>query len=296
MENLLDFRSRRLAFLLALGFVITIGNDLPADELQLKNGDFISGQIVSMDEATVVIQTSYGVLTIDRSQVLSGSFSATETTPDESLVVELLFDGDPDIPPGSPITISEHGIQRSAGVDGKAESAIRSTGNGAYLEITDTPELDIADELTLSFWIFPREAERLQYVLSKWNVSANGKATGKFAVGTRYAGLYVYLMDTAGNYHLQSFDNLVPATTWTHLAVVFDAGRLSVYQDGSLAGQSDLPFKTLAESAAPLYVMTAKASNADTWSFYNLNGMLDNLRIYSRALTETEIAALAGEL
>jgi len=249
-----------------------------------------------MDEETVVIQTSYGELTIDRSQVLSGSFGQDEEKPDEALEVELLFEGDPDIPEGSKLTIAEYGVQRAAGADGEPDSAIRSTGKGTYLELSGTPGLDAARDITISFWVFPREAAKLQYVLSKWETDASGKTDGKFAVGTRYSGLYIYLMDTSGNYHLQSFEGIVPAAAWTHIAIVFGSGKLAVYQNGTLAGRSDLSFSSLAASPAPLYIMTAKASTEDAWSFYNLNGMLDNLRIYSRTLTEAEIAGLAAEM
>ncbi len=272
------------------------GATAAADELYLKNGDYITGHIVSMNEKTVVVRTSYGELTIDRSQILSGSFSQEGSLPEDSLEVELLFDGDPEIPKGSTMSVAEYGVQRATGVNGKPNSSVRSTGNGTYIELTGTPRLDSAKALTISFWVFPREATRLQYILSKWETTADGRANGKFAVGTRYSALYVYLMDPSGDYHLQSFEAIVPQTEWTHVAVVFDSGTLSVYQGGVFVGQSDLSFKTLKESSAPLYILTAKAATNDRWSYYNLDGMLDNLRIYSKALTDAEIAELAGGL
>ena len=267
-----------------------------ADEIHLKNGDYITGHIISMDEESVIVSTSYGELTIDRSQILAGSFSSEESVPEEALEVELLFDGDPEIPEGSTLTVAEYGVQRSTGADGTPDSSVRSTGNGAYIELTGTPRLDSARDLTISFWVFPREATRLQYILSKWETTEDGRIDGKFAVGTRYSALYVYLMDPSGDYHLQSFEEIVPPDAWTHIAVVFDSGMVRVYQDGSFAGQSELSFSTLNESSSPLYILTAKASTDDTWAYYNLDGMLDNLRIYSRALIDMEIAELAGEL
>jgi len=194
------------------------------------------------------------------------------------------------------MTVAEYGVLRSAGADGSQNSSVRSTGNGTYIELTGTPRLDSAQDLTISFWVFPREATQLQYILSKWKTGEDGRADGKFAVGTRYSALYVYLMDPEGNYHLQSFEEIAPPSTWTHVAVVFNSGFLSVYQDGVLAGQSEFSFSMLNQSSSPLYVLTAKAATDDPWSFYNLDGMLDNLRVYSRALTDIEIGDLAGEL
>lgn len=277
-------------------FLFTPAYDVYADELQLENGDYISGHIVSMDEEHVVIQTSYGELTIDRSQVVSGTFSPELGASLEGIAVELLFDGEDDIPEDSSMTITEYGIQKAAGADGTSGSAIRSTGKGTYLKLSGTPDLDSADTITVSFWIFLREATRLQYVLSKWDVTADGETDGKFAVGTRYSALYIYLMDPAGSYHLESFEDIVPTGTWTHVAFVFTSSAITVYKNGVFAELRQVPFGALNESSAPLYIMTAKASTEDRWSRYNLNGMLDNLRIYTRALTETEIADLSEEL
>ena len=267
-----------------------------ADELHLKNGDRITGYIVSMDGEEVVVRTSYGELTIDRSQILSGTFAAETVTPDDGLQIELLFDGDPDIPLGSNLTIAEYGVSPATGADGEPESAIRSAGNGTYMKLSGTPQLDTADTLTISFWVFPREAARLQYALSKWDTTEEGISDGKFAVGLRYSALYVYMMDSSGNYHLQNFEDVVPIGEWTHVVIVFEAGQLSVYRNGAYSGGANLDFITLKDSASPLYIMTARAATDEPWSHYNLNGMLDNLRIYSRALSETEIAALAEEM
>jgi hypothetical protein len=292
-----ECRGIRHLLVLTFAWALTLAAAIAgADELHLKNGDYISGHIISMDEDTVILSTSYGELTIDRSQILSGSFSSEEATPEGSLEVELLFDGDPEIPEGSTMTIAEYGVQRSTGADGEPDSSVRSAGDGSYIELAGSPQLDSAEDLTISFWVFPRESTRLQYILSKWETGEDGAADGKFAVGTRYSALYVYLMDPSGEYHLESFEEIIPTAAWTHVAVVFDAGVLTVFQDGMLAGRSELPFSTLRESSSPLYVMTAKASTEDVWSYYNLDGTLDNLRIYSRALTDGEIADLAGEL
>ncbi len=291
-----EITQTRLAALLSCLIFFAAGSSAAADEIHLKNGDYISGYIVSIDEETVVIRTSYGELTIDRSQVLSGTFTTEETISLEGLEIELLFGNDTSFEQNSNLTIIEHGVVPATGADGLPDSAIRSSGDGNYIELSGSPGLDSADNLTVSFWIYPKESERLQYVFSKWDVSTDGEADGKFAVGFRNTLLYIYLMDPDRNYHFQSFENAVPAGKWTHLAVVLKDGLTTVYQNGALLDRGEVPVSTLRDSSVPLYVMTAKASTEDRWSRYNLNGMLDNLRIYSRALGESEIADLASEL
>ncbi|MBT3274791.1 MAG: LamG domain-containing protein [Spirochaetales bacterium] len=268
---------------------------LCGDELFLENGDHITGYILSMDEDHLVIQTSYGNLTVDRSKIVSGTFSAPIETPESGLEVELLFDNDIDVYGGADIIIQNNGVLAATGVDGISQSAIRTTGLGNYLEIGGSEALDAAEDLTLSFWILLQEASRLQYILSKWDISEGTTTAGKIAVGTQYSGLYIYLVDPKGMYHFNRFDDMIPVAEWTHIAVVFNKGLLSVYRDGLLSGEDTFDFTALKNDPSPLYIMTAKANTTSPWTQYNLNGSLDGLRIYTRALSQTEIEALAAE-
>jgi hypothetical protein len=268
---------------------------LCGDELFLENGDHITGYILSMDEDHLVIQTSYGNLTVDRSKIISGTFSTPMETPESGLEVELLFDDEIDVNGGGDISVRNNGVLAATGVDGISQSAIRTTGLGTYLEIGGSEALDTAEDLTLSFWILLQEASRLQYILSKWDISEGATTAGKIAVGTQYSGLYIYLVDPDGLYHFNRFDDMIPVAEWTHISVVFNQGRLSVYRDGVLSGEDTFDFTSLKSDPSPLYIMTAKANTDSPWTQYNLDGSLDGLRIYTRALSQKEIEALAGE-
>ena len=148
--------------------LLTLSGPLSADELLLKNGDRITGHIVTMNEETVTIKTTYGELTVERSHVVSGTFEGMVELPTADLAVELLFDGES---AGSGYEVADHGVTGTWGVDGNPETAVRSNGTGTYLELTGQDSLDAARDVTLSFWINLQDAVRLQYILSKWRSS-----------------------------------------------------------------------------------------------------------------------------
>jgi hypothetical protein len=89
---------------------------------------------------------------------------------------------------------------------------------------------------------------------------------------------------------------LVNDGNWHHLALVLAADRQSLYLDGALAGKTtgaadflDMKNNQLGTGfAAPTWAGTKPG-----WFFYK--GLLDDVRIYDRALTEQEVRLLAGK-
>ena len=70
----------------------------------------------------------------------------------------------------------------------------------------------------------------------------------------------------------------IPVGAWSYLAAVYDGSVNRIYVNGSLVGQSAVP-GSIAESGGALRL------GGDTiWNEW-FNGTIDELRIYSRALT-----------
>jgi hypothetical protein len=78
---------------------------------------------------------------------------------------------------------------------------------------------------------------------------------------------------------------------WHHLAVVFDQTHLSLYVDGWLAGTTETTV-----FPSDLGVTTQNWLGDSQWvddDFYM--GLMDDFRIYDRALTDGEVRYLAGD-
>ena len=73
-------------------------------------------------------------------------------------------------------------------------------------------------------------------------------------------------------------------TQWSHLAIVFNGTAAQFYVNGALVSTQSLS-ATITARTNPLRL----GADADTSQYYR--GLLDDVRIYSRAQTATEIQA-----
>lgn len=80
---------------------------------------------------------------------------------------------------------------------------------------------------------------------------------------------------------------IVPLDTWVHLAASFDGSTKSLYVDGALADQIE---GTVNFDTNDLNI----GGDRDTAFGYATDGLIDDIRLYDRALSAGEIAAIAG--
>ncbi len=87
-------------------------------------------------------------------------------------------------------------------------------------------------------------------------------------------------------------DNLegstVPLNTWTHLAMTWDGVSKRGYIDGVLDGVRDVGVDT------DVHPITIGADENGGVPFYGVDGLLDDLFVFDRALSQSEIAMIAG--
>jgi len=69
---------------------------------------------------------------------------------------------------------------------------------------------------------------------------------------------------------------------WSHLAVVFNGSQAQFYVNGALVSSKSLNVNLTARGG-----QMRLGADADTQQFYK--GILDNVRIYNRALTSSEV-------
>jgi len=80
-----------------------------------------------------------------------------------------------------------------------------------------------------------------------------------------------------------------PIKTWFHVAATYDGTTAALYIDGVQVATKPLSL-TIGKDSNPLLI-GAMQENQNTWS--SMNGMLDEVRLYDRALSAAEVKLLA---
>lgn len=183
-----------------------------------------------------------------------------------------------------------------AGYDGLSVSF---DGNSDYIELPvdlvgDSPEW------TISGWILIRNYDHHHSVYGEYSSTFNADTNNYItSMGTPNFGLaYDTFPPFGGNVTSETLSTEI----WTHFAVVRDNGLVLIYLDGLPSGfgtyepYTGIPttfaaFGARLESEGSVYDVVSGNNNPE---IYSMDGMLDEIRIYDRALTESEIATLAG--
>lgn len=169
-------------------------------------------------------------------------------------------------------------MNEASWVSGWVEGALKLNGVNQYINIPDfsfTPKA-----YTISFFIKPDSLADL----NQW-IGA-GASWGRFAFHTTSKG--EVFMGTSEDSRMTASDlpaGTISAKIWQHIAFTFDNGRASFYKNGTLRA-------TMEGMALP-----------DTWNDFQIgkddantiNGQIDDIRIYNRALSSAEVQTLADQ-
>lgn len=278
---------RIVAFIAAILLVAP----LYADRLELVNGDTITGRIISMSSDTILIETDYGTLEVSRSAVISGAFGLVADEPDD-LLFYFNFNGVLADSVGHYVA-ANNGMRFSADATGLPQAALRSDGTGTYLSIASSEEIDSLNELTVMFDIRLEDTGTTQYLISKWTRAESETADGKFTLQTAGGNLTLYVVAADGSYHRATARSVLTEGEWHSVALTFSRGRSLIYVDGVQVASTRFSFTELFADTAPILVMTAESQTGDPYAYYNCVGSIDELRLYSRALSPDEIAAIS---
>ncbi len=160
---------------------------------------------------------------------------------------------------------------------GKLGQALALNGQKDYVEATQTPQLESLKRISWSAWIYPTDANRLsqdQMILSKQ--------------GTNYLRLFGRKL--FGSFNIGGQERSVSGTTaldnnnWYHVAATYDGTKITLYLNGNVEAElpslnGDIKFNT-----GPLELGRWQASDPRYFA-----GRLDEVKIYSRALSAEEI-------
>ncbi|MDE1944267.1 MAG: LamG domain-containing protein, partial [Patescibacteria group bacterium] len=166
----------------------------------------------------------------------------------------------------------------SAEVAGKIGGALKFNGTSQYITVPDTTALRLSGTYSVSVWIRPAALKDYGNVLFKESLISNtGYGLITFANGS-------WGWQIGNTLDIQTSAALLKNTTWSLLIATYDGTNVRLYQNGSLLST------TVASAVAS--DATALALGADTGDGRYFNGTIDDVRVYNRALSASEIQAL----
>ena len=219
-----------------------------------------------------------------------------ETVREDDLALYLSFDeGDS----ATAIDKSQHNndgtIHKGTRAEGKIGKAVELSGEaGGWVEVPDSPSLDIKDEITLMCWVYPTEFtnEWFRIIVKTW--------AGDTAPWMVY-GFYEQGNSNGKTGFIISVDNgtekrcgngpspQLPAEEWTHLTATYDGSKMKLYYDGEVKVEADAQ-GTIDDNDVPVSI--GRNSEGEREHYI---GRIDEVAIWSVALDESEInEAMAG--
>jgi len=174
---------------------------------------------------------------------------------------------------------------------GKYSPALSFDGGDDYVNVGNDPSLQITSAITLEAWIKTPSSWNKDYptVVSKANYWS-GDWDGEYwiTIGRPYGGKVTFTFAPAGGNAIDHWSNssLLP-NTWYHIAATFDdsADKVKIYINGVL----DKEFTEYQKPGVTNHpVRIGQGGNypyQNTW----FNGIIDEVRIYNRVLSPTEI-------
>ncbi len=172
-----------------------------------------------------------------------------------------------------------HGATYVDGVPGKEGYALEFDGSNDYVEVAQGHGL-LSKNITISMWINP----------PIWD-GVTALITSRESIGTH--GLMFFRNTSPNTLHFDwggrwNANYLPPTNQWTHLVITRDSNARILYVNGVLNSSTSAGSNPNQDAILRIGVDTI--SNQ-----YNFNGKIDDLRIYSRALTSEEIQTIYTE-
>jgi len=155
-------------------------------------------------------------------------------------------------------------------------------GEDDYVEVPDSDSLDITDEITIEVWVKPKVVDSTYH----WVVSKDsGNNNLAYLLGLSSDNEFRFLTRNANADVLTGLS--VSADVWYHIVGVDDGVNIKIYQNGVLANSAPVSGEFVVND---IDVIVGARTATNPIQFFN--GIIDEVRIWERALTPTEIEIL----
>ena len=175
----------------------------------------------------------------------------------------------------------ESGVTTAKDMDGNQNDAFDFNGSGGYINIPESASYLSADkQITVAAWVYPRSYKDEEGIVVHENfwrlMLSQGNVTGN-----------IFNEQYQENRVLSN--SQVPLNQWSHIAFTYNGKTIKVYQNAKLMNQLDFPVNKIG-GPGQSYPITIGHGIGLSQNYFD--GMMDNVAVYNRALSDTEISAL----
>ncbi|HEV8725280.1 MAG TPA: LamG-like jellyroll fold domain-containing protein [Candidatus Binatia bacterium] len=162
---------------------------------------------------------------------------------------------------------------------GKVGSALYFDGIDDNLVVANSSSLNLSGSFTLSAWVNPASAftDFRSILVKNYTYYLYASVAGYCGSGNPLGGFAVSVDNTVCQ------ASPLPANTWIHIALTYDGSTLTLYRNGVAVANA------AAAGALSLTTETLQIGASQYGEYFQ--GLIDEVRIYNRALTATEIQA-----
>jgi len=175
-------------------------------------------------------------------------------------------------------------IQSDKWCEGKFGRAISFSGKNDYIKYPRISKIVQPSEVSYSAWVKLSEVSYDHHIVGWYWTDSSGlqvTSSGKVRMG---------IYDTSGTYRSYFSDSTIEWDIWQHILVTYSdpQDRVRIYINGELDKEYSCTF-SLREAPSSYRVTIGKTSPSYPTQYARANGVIDEVRIYSRELSPEEV-------
>jgi hypothetical protein len=163
---------------------------------------------------------------------------------------------------------------------GKYGGALSFNGANSWVTVADNATLRLTNGMTLEAWVNPTSRTGFQAVLIKERTAGLSYALYSNDDSSRPPAVYV---NTGGSDKSAVGTANLALNAWSHLAATYNGSSLRFYVNGALVRTTAVTGNLAASTGGALRI-----GGNSVWGEY-FAGLIDDARVYNRALTQAEI-------
>lgn len=232
---------------------------------------------------TILTLTSLVLITLTASAQLSNG-----------LIAHYMLDGNGADSSGNGHHGTVMGATSTANLKNQSNKAMQFSSTSDYIDVPNSAALHPTSGITVAAWVYinafnPTSPNASDIIKKGYDDNATGCYLLRYSGGSKKAYFRIRFSDGTTSAPLST--STLSTGQWYHLLGSYDGSTMKMYVNGTLEA-SEAVSKTMTSNTDQLRI----GRNIDVSWPYPVNGKIDDVRIYNRALKESEIDQLYGIL